>query len=197
MDTERFDRLTRYLTPAGSRRRALVAALSGALSLTLEASSVEEVGAKKKNCPSCKKRNKQGKCKKKKPDGTACATGTCQGGRCLAPTCSDGFKNGSETGIDCGGNCARCANGQSCATHIDCVGAFCSGGTCQECVVGSACGFDGSGDCYCVTPETGGANVCIRPSAGGTVPDCESCPDGTICSRTGPHLFCSKTCGAP
>lgn len=27
---------------------------------------------------------------------------------CLAPTCSDGVQNGSETGIDCGGSCAAC-----------------------------------------------------------------------------------------
>jgi hypothetical protein len=32
----------------------------------------------------------------------------CTGGTCQAPTCSDGFENGGETGIDCGGPCPPC-----------------------------------------------------------------------------------------
>src|SRR3712207_6990775 len=30
------------------------------------------------------------------------------------PTCSDGAKNGSESDIDCGGSCPRCANTKTC-----------------------------------------------------------------------------------
>jgi hypothetical protein len=92
MDALRFDTLTRLLTRTGSRRRALLAALGGALGTTLGAFSVEEAAAKK-SCPPCKKRNKQGKCKKKS-DGTTCPDGTCENGRCVAtaapptpPTC--------------------------------------------------------------------------------------------------------------
>jgi hypothetical protein len=63
MDADRFDTLARSLT----LRRHALAALSGALGLVLGASLPEDAAAKKK-CPPCKKRNKQGKCKKKKPN---------------------------------------------------------------------------------------------------------------------------------
>jgi hypothetical protein len=43
-------------------------------------------------------------------DGTACTSGgspgTCQTGTCA--TCTDGIKNGNETGVDCGGSCPAC-----------------------------------------------------------------------------------------
>src|SRR5215217_7272703 len=81
MDEERFESLTRSLTTTGSRRRALIAALGGALSLDLGASSLQEAAAKKKSCPACKKRQK-GKCKPK-PNGSSCAGGSCRGGRCI------------------------------------------------------------------------------------------------------------------
>jgi len=44
------------------------------------------------------------------PGRTSCAT---DGGSDTNPTCSDGIKNGDETGIDCGGSCKPCeqANG--------------------------------------------------------------------------------------
>jgi hypothetical protein len=83
MDGIRFDTLTRALTAAGSRRHAVTTALIGGLSLALGASSVEDAAAKKKPCPPCKKR-KQGKCKKKLPDGTGCPGGSCQNGSCVA-----------------------------------------------------------------------------------------------------------------
>jgi hypothetical protein len=81
MDGFAFDALTRSLTSAGSRRRALTGLVSGTLGLILGASVIDEAAAKKK-CPPCKKR-KDGKCKKKKPEGTACAGGTCRGGSCV------------------------------------------------------------------------------------------------------------------
>jgi hypothetical protein len=81
MDGFAFDALTRSLTSAGSRRRALTGLVSGTLGLILAASVIDEAAAKKK-CPPCKKR-KKGKCKKKQPDGTACAGGTCRGGSCV------------------------------------------------------------------------------------------------------------------
>jgi hypothetical protein len=73
MDDSRFDTLTRSLTTAGSRRRALTTVLGGALGL-VAAASLDDAVAKKKPCPPCKKR-KKGKCKAKLPDGTACSGG--------------------------------------------------------------------------------------------------------------------------
>jgi hypothetical protein len=74
------------------------------------------------------------------------------------PTCTDGIKNGTETGIDCGGTCTACAtctdgikNGTE--TGIDC------GGSCQKCPTctdgiknGSETGIDCGGSCPpCIT----------------------------------------------
>ena len=46
-------------------------------------------------------------------------------------TCTDGFKNGTEADVDCGGSCAtRCAEGKGCAAAADCTTTVCSGGKC-------------------------------------------------------------------
>src|SRR5688572_9355878 len=82
MDAERFDSLARSFTAVPTRRRALVATLGGALGV-LGLVHPDETAGKKKPCPPCKKR-KQGKCKKKLPDGTGCSGGTCQNGSCVA-----------------------------------------------------------------------------------------------------------------
>ncbi|HZF49969.1 MAG TPA: hypothetical protein VE093_15020, partial [Polyangiaceae bacterium] len=34
-----------------------------------------------------------------------CVSGACYAGICQAPTCFDMVKNGTEQGVDCGGNC--------------------------------------------------------------------------------------------
>lgn len=221
MDHDRFELFTRALSRAGSRRRALGAALSGALGAALGAPSGEATAARKKQkpCPPCKKR-KQGKCKAKLPDGTACNGGSCQDGSCVAAvvpsrpdppapppvctpsctggrvcqaggvcacpsgtrgcfngncgeccsnfdcctppdgqftcppgsqtcldtiprvcgySCTDGVRNGSESDIDCGGSCPRCANGKRCNTHQDCVSAKCGSGRCVECLTTADC----------------------------------------------------------
>ena len=45
-------------------------------------------------------------------------TGIDCGGNCPAcPTCTDGIQNGTETGVDCGGSCAACT-GETCAKAI-------------------------------------------------------------------------------
>jgi hypothetical protein len=50
------------------------------------------------------------------------------------PTCSDGIRNGDETGVDCGGDqCGPCLPGQGCKTTSDCessIGAGCVNGIC-------------------------------------------------------------------
>ena len=111
MDSHRFDSLTRTLTAAHSRRRAL-GALSAMLGLGLGGLFAGDAESKKK-CPACKRRNKKGKCKPK-ANGTVCATGTCQGGRCVAPPfCAD-----KPDFTDCGsGN--QCS-GSVCATPPTC-----------------------------------------------------------------------------
>ncbi len=73
----------------------------------------------------------------------------------LAEGCSDGVKNGDETGVDCGGTCApakRCADGAACRSGNDCASSACNG-TCQapSCADGvkngTETGFDCGGSC--------------------------------------------------
>jgi hypothetical protein len=40
--------------------------------------------------------------------GSDCASGVCMAGRCAMAMCTDGIRNGTETGIDCGGSCPVC-----------------------------------------------------------------------------------------
>ena len=66
--------------------------------------------------------------------GDDCKSGLCKAGVCVAPppTCTDGKKNGMETGVDCGGpNCAACAAGKGCSKPIDCQSLVCTAGVCQ------------------------------------------------------------------
>jgi beta-glucosidase len=47
-------------------------------------------------------------------------------------SCTDTFKNGSETDVDCGGACTtKCANGRTCAINADCQSGNCVSGVCS------------------------------------------------------------------
>lgn len=60
-----------------------------------------------------------------------CTSVTCTAGVCVAPSPTDGKKNGDETDIDCGGAAApRCEVGKGCATHSDCASDACPSTTC-------------------------------------------------------------------
>jgi hypothetical protein len=62
---------------------------------------------------------------------------------CLPPTCADGVRNGTETGVDCGGDpsCPRCGDDDHCIKDTDCLSGECEGSRC----VPSASGPDGGG----------------------------------------------------
>ena len=50
---------------------------------------------------------------------------------CVAPTCSDTFKDGSETDVDCGGGtCSTCGIGKTCGVPADCTSGNCAGTLC-------------------------------------------------------------------
>src|SRR5437868_5626641 len=54
--------------------------------------------------------------------------------------CHDGFRNGSETDIDCGGDfCGPCGQGGFCAVNRDCATGFCSAGVCAPTGGGGSC----------------------------------------------------------
>jgi hypothetical protein len=122
---------------------------------------------------------------------TNCASGTC------APSCANGFQDGTETGIDCGGSdCSPCQLGGGCGTNDDCAATTaCASGTCV-CAVGlSDCNGSPGDGCEANTSSDvsncGGCNnQCSFPNAtpactssvcqiGGCVPsyaDCDGMP---------------------
>ena len=55
-----------------------------------------------------------------------CVSRVCTEATCAAATCSDGWRNGEESGTDCGGRtCAPCPNGETCFVCADCESGNC------------------------------------------------------------------------
>jgi len=62
-----------------------------------------------------------------------CDGGQCVNGSCVAPSATDGKKNGDETDVDCGGLSApKCASGKACLVQDDCDALPCIGGVCKK-----------------------------------------------------------------
>ena len=209
MDANHFDALARTLTTAGPRRRALTSLVSGALGLALGASSTEDIAAKKKPCPPCKKR-KRGKCKKA-PNGTGCSGGTCQNGSCVADGCVStcGPKSCGPDG--CGGSCGICGDNQPCLNGTCCTrtcarsnacGPNGCDGSCGNCPAGSIC--SAMGVCACGSGEPPCQGLCRPACTGnstfGTVRHPETCgccyPNGTsgLDEATCDFFCCSELC---
>lgn len=117
-----------------------------------------------------------------------CKTGSCSGGHCIANTCTDNLKNGSETGKDCGGgSCGACVANEGCSKASDCQSLVCTaskcavatctdgvknalesetdcGMGCPGCAIGKFC--NGNGDC-----ATGRctSNTCVPTAPTGSV----------------------------
>ena len=159
MDADRFDTLTRSLTVAGSRRRAL-GPRSAARSWRSELADPDDaVAARSARCrrkPGECERCDRGKCEKKdgkkrckagkiksKPFGTPCSLGTCQNGACIAAatttiapptppaplTCPQGLTN-------CNGVCrnldVETANCGACGRVCPGTNQACCSGVCQN-----------------------------------------------------------------
>ena len=119
-----------------------------------------------------------------------CASGTCHYGYCRS--CANGFFDGSETDVDCGGSCAGCGEGRNCYEASDCVSGMCeidrvSGRPWKMCVScfngvqdGSELDIDCGGNCVrrcpmgshctepsdCVTEACDSTmHMCVRPTA--------------------------------
>jgi hypothetical protein len=109
--------------------------------------------------------------------GTVCtdAGGTvCNGmGTCVGASCMDGFKDGTESDVDCGGTCgATCTDTppQDCKLGTDCISGVCTAGKCQvpTCSDGVKNGAETAKDC-----------------GGGTCPTCAlglGCSKGSDCT---------------
>jgi endoglucanase len=75
-------------------------------------------------------------------------TGVDCGGSCpacvVAPSCTDGVRNGNETGVDCGGSCPACVIAPSCtdgAKNGTETDVDCGGSCSADCAVGQGCGL--------------------------------------------------------
>ncbi|MGE5181863.1 MAG: hypothetical protein ACM31C_07365 [Acidobacteriota bacterium] len=119
------------------------------------------------------------------------------------PTCSDGVKNGDETGVDCGGSCAACDVGQSCTTGSDCASGLCTNGVCEypSCTGGvqdgSETGIDCGGPvCPQCPPGQGCANAsdCTSGVCTGNVCQAPSCGDG-VKNGDETDVDCGGSCG--
>lgn len=79
-----------------------------------------------------------------------CMSGVCTSGSCMIPNCSDGVKNGRESGVDCGTiSCPRCEPGGGCKTGADCKSGVCWAGVCEAptCTDGVKNGDEAGIDC--------------------------------------------------
>lgn len=94
----------------------------------------------------------------------------------LARICSDERPSSAETGIDCGGGCPPCQEGDRCEVAADCLTLACVSGTCRPatCDDGTANGSETDTDC---------GGQCARP-----------CDDGRSCRRDADceSLSCSQ-----
>jgi hypothetical protein len=175
MDASHFDAIARTLRTLGSRRTLLGSALAGLFGI-----GTLDDGEARRECPPCKKR-KKGKCKKKRPNGTACGGGkVCQGGRC---TCPSGQRV-------CRG---ACLPNSHCCSDADCNG----GDVCVNGACGFACTSDG--DCpsscsVCGPLTTDGHRHCVSsPLNCASFP--QECTEAADCEA---GFFCMPTrCGAP
>ncbi|MEM6533958.1 MAG: hypothetical protein AAF654_15170 [Myxococcota bacterium] len=70
------------------------------------------------------------------PNGSYTCNSNCEGFDTInCQTCSDGVTNGSETGVDCGGElCPACALGSACENDSDCTSGSCDLGVSGHCV---------------------------------------------------------------
>jgi hypothetical protein len=181
MDGFAFDHLTKRLTLARSRRRALGGLLVGGLDLLGRAPEGAQAHDPTKNCKKKSGKQKKQCLKKAKKHNAAHARETPP-----SPTCSDGIQNGSESDVDCGGSCQRCVNGKRCTSFRDCQSGRCApDGTCQPCGDG-----DCPAGCFC-SNSVCGSNAGATPST-----DC-TCPPGTatcILNVVGSGYFCLPYC---
>ncbi|MBN1607155.1 MAG: hypothetical protein JW940_11020 [Polyangiaceae bacterium] len=119
-------------------------------------------------------------------DHDECLSGYCNPAKICEPLeCHDGFTNGLETDVDCGGSCvAKCGYNMSCKINEDCVSNACGAGylcaaTCSDGIVDGAetdvdCGGTTSGCSPCVGDQT---------CAGGTDCSSGSCVDSECVPR--------------
>jgi hypothetical protein len=97
--------------------------------------------------------------------------------------CNDGMKNGTESDLDCGSDCAnKCADGKTCAVDTDCFYGTCDNLVCVSCFDGTMNSTESDLDCGGVCGATCGVN--------------KKCNTGADC-LTGVCNAGTKLCSAP
>ena len=109
----------------------------------------------------------------------------CAAGRCTtaapANTCRDRIKDLTETDVDCGGACQKCAAAKSCTAPSDCQSNACVAGTCA-----AATCTDGVRDGYESDVECGGAcGTCALGRICAAASDCASASCDNAVATTG------------
>lgn len=136
-------------------------------------------------------------------------SGNCANGQCVAATCDDDVKNGSETDEDCGGSCSvRCVGGQACGTNSDCADTACVSQICSGvCSPGNRiCSNNGVATCGSTgvysSPAQCTDQTCISGTCQGICAPNQTDCDGPIpqtCNATGgwtPGSVTAGQCGA-
>ncbi|MBL0025179.1 MAG: fibronectin type III domain-containing protein [Saprospiraceae bacterium] len=118
-----------------------------------------------------------------------------------APNCTDGIKNGNETGIDCGGSCVPCPNCSDGIKNGNETGIDCGGdcAPCPTCFDGIKNGYESGIDCGgpCLPCQTcfdgikNGSETGV--DCGGSCTPCPTCSDG-IKNGTETGVDCGGTC---
>jgi hypothetical protein len=189
MDGFHFDMLTRSLTTAGSRRRALTGLFIGTLALV--GARAEETAAR--NCKKIKNKRKRKKCRAK---GKRCAP------RCAGKECGDDGCGGV-CGVACTGD-AVCQEG-SCFPRSTCsadITSYCTPPFGASCGAGATCfcARSAEGNVLCLLDEDeaclGSASLCETSAA---CPPGEACVDFSGCCVGDPagSKRCLARCPAP
>ena len=138
------------------------------------------------------------------------ATPVCSGSHtCVAATCNDTIKNGTETDVDCGGSCGKCGATKTCAVANDCTDGVCTGSplTCKAATCTDAVQNGGETDADCGGSSTCGrcgtglkcvnASDCTSKVCTGGLCQAPSCTDGEE-NGTETDVDCGGSCaGAP
>lgn len=187
MESDRFDRLTRIVGAAGSRRRLLKSFVLGGLALTglqkAEAASCRapaDICRKNGDCCSgtCGPKDSTGRRRCQCNESTDCPSGgACQQATCIDGICGATLAPDDSSCVATGGKSGTCAGGLC----IDRQGTCPAGG--DVCLGNVAYGCNGSGDCFCGTTMEG-ATACVFNSPNAFCGQCTSsaeCESGSVC----------------
>lgn len=129
----------------------------------------------------------------------------------FVPGCSDATRNGTETGVDCGGSCGPCPVAVGCSSDADCQSGSCASGACADtCSDGVKNGTETDVDCggacrrcasdkACATAYDCGSRVCQAGVCAACVQTaCPECDEGYVCCSVsglcGCHGLTSRSC---